>query len=81
MENVDLAITVKDISKEEQNGKKTKKGKIKFSLYLSDEAEYALRELYIHRLRKDRKADRSKIACDAFLELYEKECKVDKEFH
>lgn len=49
--------------------------KIKATIYLTEEAEQAFTELYIHRLRKDRKTDRSLIACDAILSQYEKECK------
>jgi hypothetical protein len=52
---------------------RTKK-KIKATVYLTEEAEEAFTELYIHRLRKDRKIDRSMIACDAIQALYEKEC-------
>jgi len=52
---------------------RTKK-KIKATVYLTEEAEEAFTELYIHRLRKDRKIDRSMIACDAIRALYEKEC-------
>lgn len=50
------------------------KKKIKATIYLTEEAERAFTELYIHRLRKDRKIDRSMIACDAIQALYEKEC-------
>jgi hypothetical protein len=50
------------------------KKKIKATIYLTEEAEQAFTELYIHRLRKDRKTDRSLIACDAIQALYEKEC-------
>ena len=50
------------------------KKKIKATIYLTEEAEEAFTELYIHRLRKDRKIDRSIIACDAIRALYEKEC-------
>lgn len=48
--------------------------KFKTTLYLTQEAEHAYTELYIHRLRKDRKTDKSKIASDAIIALYEKEC-------
>ena len=48
--------------------------KIKTTIYLTEEAEHAFTELYIHRLRKDRKIDRSMIACDAIQMLFEKEC-------
>jgi hypothetical protein len=59
---------------DEQLIKRRKKKKIKATIYLTEEAEQAFTELYIHRLRKDRKIDRSIIACDAILALYEKEC-------
>lgn len=51
-----------------------KKKKIKATIYLTEEAEQAFTELYIHRLRKDRKTDKSLIACDAIQALFEKEC-------
>lgn len=54
--------------------KSKNKQKIKSTIYLTEEAELAFTELYIHRLRKDRKTDKSQIACDAILALYEKEC-------
>ena len=57
------------VSEKHRNKKKTK-----ITLYLTEEAEHALTELYIHRLRKDRKTDRSLIVCDAFQALYEREC-------
>ena len=50
------------------------KKKIKTTIYLTEETEQAFTELYIHRLRKDRKTDRSLIASDAIQALYEKEC-------
>ncbi len=55
------------------SAKRRNKKKIKATIYLTEEAEQAFTELYIHRLRKDRKTDRSLIACDAILSLYEKE--------
>lgn len=48
--------------------------KTKVTVYLTEEAEQALAELYITRYRKNRKTDRSMIACDAIQMLYEKEC-------
>lgn len=54
--------------------KRRSKKKIKATIYLTEEAEQAFTELYIHRLRKDRKTDRSLIACDAIQALYEREC-------
>ncbi|KIC71419.1 hypothetical protein [Candidatus Protochlamydia amoebophila] len=61
-------------SHDEQMAKRRNKKKIKATIYLTEEAEQAFTELYIHRLRKDRKIDRSIIACDAIMDLYEKEC-------
>ena len=43
----------------------SRKKKIKATIYLTEEAEQAFTELYIHRLHKDRKIDHSVIACDA----------------
>lgn len=48
--------------------------KTKVTVYLTEEAERAFAELYIARYRKDRKVDRSTIACEAIQMLYEKEC-------
>lgn len=62
-----------DFQKEPAATQRSKK-KIKATIYLTEEAEQAFTELYIHRLRKDRKIDRSIIACDAIKDLYEKEC-------
>jgi len=65
---------------EEMNGqaeisaRRRNKKKIKATIYLTEEAEQAFTELYIHRLRKERKTDKSLIACDALQALYEKEC-------
>jgi hypothetical protein len=61
-------------SQEEMAANRRNKKKIKATIYLTEEAEQAFTELYIHRLRKDRKTDRSLIACDAIQALYEKEC-------
>ena len=60
-------------SQQEMAARRNKK-KIKATIYLTEEAEQAFTELYIHRLRKDRKTDRSLIACDAIQALYEREC-------
>ena len=49
------------------------KKKIKATIFLTEEPEQAFTELYIHRLRKDRKVDRSMIACDPIHALFEKE--------
>ena len=61
-----------DLQKEPAAMQRSKK-KIKATIYLTEEAEQAFTELYIHRLRKDRKIDRSMIACDAIQMLFEKE--------
>lgn len=67
--------TTKEIGgQDEQVASRRNKKKIKATIYLTEEAEQAFTELYIHRLRKDRKIDRSIIACDAIMDLYEKEC-------
>lgn len=47
--------------------------KTKATIYLTEEAENAFTELYIARYRKNRKIDRSTIACEAIQALYEKE--------
>jgi len=47
--------------------------KIKATIYLTEEAEQAFAELYADRYKKDRKTDRSMIACEAILDLYKKE--------
>lgn len=49
--------------------------KTKITIYLTEQADHALAELYIARYRKDRKIDRSTIACEAIQAFYEKECK------
>jgi hypothetical protein len=49
--------------------------KTKVTVYLTEAAERAFAELYIARYRKDRKIDRSTIACEAIQELYERESK------
>ncbi len=59
---------------EEMTASRRNKKKIKATIYLTEEAEQAFTELYIHRLRKDRKTDKSLIACDAIQALFEKEC-------
>jgi len=67
--------TSKEIgSQDTQLSNRRNKKKIKTTIYLTEEAEQAFTELYIHRLRKDRKIDRSMIACDAIQALYEREC-------
>ena len=47
--------------------------KIKATIYLTEEAEQAFAELYADRYIKDRKTDRSMIACEAILDLYKKD--------
>ncbi|WP_075883961.1 hypothetical protein [Candidatus Protochlamydia sp. W-9] len=70
-----IQVNAKEIdSHDEQMAKHRNKKKIKATIYLTEEAEQAFTELYIHRLRKDRKINRSSIACDAIMDLYEKEC-------
>jgi hypothetical protein len=64
------------VSQEGITQSRRNKKKIKATIYLTEEAEQAFTELYIHRLRKDRKIDRSLIACDAIQMLYEKECMI-----
>jgi hypothetical protein len=51
----------------------TKSKKSKITIYLTDEAEHAFTELYIARYRKNKKIDRSTIACEAIQALCEKE--------
>lgn len=58
-------------SHDASGGKSNKKTKV--TVYLTEEAERAFAELYITRYRKDRKIDRSAIACEAILGLFEKE--------
>lgn len=53
---------------------KENKKKFKTTIYLTEEAELAFTELYITRLRQNRKIDKSQIACDAIQALFEKEC-------
>ncbi len=60
---------------DEATATRRNKKKIKATIYLTEEAEQAFTELYIHRLRKDRKIDRSIIACEAIQAMYEKEYK------
>ena len=43
----------------------TKSKKSKITIYLTEEAEHAFTELYIARYRKNKKIDRSTIACEA----------------
>lgn len=78
MERQDQSLiqqTAKEINgQDEQVLNRRSRKKIKATIYLTEEAEQAFTELYIHRLRKDRKIDRSMIACDAIQMLYEKEC-------
>ena len=58
-------------NRDTSGGKSNKKTKV--TVYLTEEAEKAFAELYITRYRRDRKVDRSTIACEAILGLFEKE--------
>lgn len=58
-------------NRDTSGGKSNKKTKV--TVYLTEEAEKAFAELYITRYRKDRKVDRSTIACEAIQALFEKE--------
>ncbi len=64
-------------SNEETNSQVTldvkSKKKIKVAVYLTEEAELAFAELFIMRFRKDRKIERSTIACEAIQALYKSE--------
>ena len=51
----------------------TKSKKSKITIYLTEEAEHAFTELYIAHYRKNKKIDRSTIACEAIQVLFEKE--------
>ena len=53
--------------------------KFKATIYLTEEAEKAFAELYVSRYMKDRKIDRSKIACEAILALHKKENEMKEE--
>jgi hypothetical protein len=50
-----------------------KSSKTKVTVYLPEEAEKALAELYIARYRNDRKADRSSIVAEAILAFAKQE--------
>lgn len=70
-------VSLMQLSNEEVNSqvvKSTKKTKV--TIYLTEEAEHAFTELYIARYRKNKKIDRSTIACEAIRALYEKEVGV-----
>ena len=62
-----------EIQREKAVMQRSKK-EIKATIYLTEEAEQAFTEFYLHRLRKDSKIDRSMIACDAMQMLFEKDC-------
>jgi hypothetical protein len=64
-------VTEEANSHDASSGKSNKKTKV--TVYLTEEAEKAFAELYITRYRRDRKVDRSTIACEAILDLFEKE--------
>lgn len=68
---------MEESSNDNLDSKKNNSEKIRFTAYLTEEAEKAFTELYIHRLRRsriDKKIDRSQIVCEALIELYKKEC-------
>ena len=58
-------------SQEKSKAKSDKK--FKATIYLTEKAEQAFAELYVNRYMEDRKIDRSTIACEAILALYERE--------
>ena len=67
-------VPLMQLGNEETNSqvvKSTKKTKV--TIYLTEEAEHAFTELYIARYRKNKKIDRSTIACEAIQALYGKE--------
>lgn len=64
--------------KSERNLALEKQKKIKYSVYFTEEVEKAFVEIYIGRLRKDPRADKSQIVCDAILNLFEKECSLEQ---
>lgn len=67
-------VPLMQLGNEETNSqvvKSTKKTKV--TIYLTEEAEHAFTELYIARYRKNKKIDRSTIACEAIQALYEKD--------
>lgn len=53
--------------------------KVKFSAYLTEEAEKALAELYTTRYMKDRKTDRSAIVSEAILDFYQRESPTEQQ--
>ena len=67
-------LVAEEVNDHDASGIKSNK-KTKVTVYLTEEAEKAFAELYITRYRKDRKVDRSMIACEAILGLFEKELK------
>jgi len=67
-----LQSNVEEAKSQVEASSKSKKTKV--TVYLTEEAERAFAELYITRYRKDRKVDRSTIACEAIQQLYESEC-------
>lgn len=72
---VAMSQVVEDAKEEKPQNKsedKTAK-KFKATIYLTEEAEQAFAELYANRYMKDRKTDKSKIACEAILDLYKKD--------
>ena len=47
--------------------------KTKATIYLTEEAQKSFDELFISRFRKNRRIDRSSVACEALIALYKKE--------
>ena len=72
-ENMQQNQQVIEEPKSQIDAKAASNKKTKVTIYLTEEAEQAFAELYIHRYRNDRKVDRSSIACEAILALFEKE--------
>ncbi len=73
---MNTAVKEEKESKPEKSQKKSEAKptkKIKATIYLTEEAEQAFAELYADRYVKDRKTDRSMIACEAILDLYKKD--------
>jgi hypothetical protein len=66
---------VKETKTEKPQNKSDAKAarKFKATIYLTEEVEQAFAELYAKRYVEDRKTDKSKIACEAILDLYKKD--------
>jgi len=52
--------------------------KTKTTVYMSEDVELLLNEIFIKRLRERRKTDKSAILCEGIRLLYEKEVKTSK---